>query len=228
MTWDVMAWALWLGVLTAISPCPLASNIAAISFIGRQSSRRRAVLLSGLCYTLGRTLAYVLLGAAITMGLLAMAEVSRFLQRYINEILGPVMIVLGMVLLGWIGSTLSVNLAGESIQKRVEQGGLGWAVILGVLFALSFCPVSAGWFFACLIPLAAQHESRLILPTLYGAGTALPVLIFAFLLSFATASVGKAFNKLTAVERWIRRLAGILFILVGLYYCLRHVYGVTL
>ena len=227
MTWLALGSALWLGILTAISPCPLATNIAAISFIGRQSSRRKAVLLSGLCYTLGRTLTYVLLGAVITAGLLATAQLSQFLQKYMNEILGPVLILLGMILLGWIGASVSINLAGEGIQKRAEKGGLWWSVFLGVLFALSFCPVSAGLFFAGLIPLAAKQGSRLVLPALYGTGTALPVLVFAFLLAFAASSVGKAFNKLTAVERWIRVIAGALFVLAGLYYCLTHVYGIT-
>jgi cytochrome c-type biogenesis protein len=228
MTWIAIGSALWLGILTAISPCPLATNIAAISFIGRQSSNRKAVLLSGLSYTLGRTLTYVLLGSVIMAGLLATAQVSQFLQKYMNEILGPVLILLGMILLGWIGSALSLNLAGEGIQKRAEKGGLLWSMVLGILFALSFCPVSAGLFFAGLIPLAVQQGSRIVLPMLYGAGTALPVLVFAFLLAFAAASVGKAFNKLTAVERWVRVIAGGLFILAGLYYCLAHVYGITL
>jgi cytochrome c biogenesis protein CcdA len=161
-------------------------------------------------------------------GLLATAQVSQFLQKYMNEILGPVLMVLGMILLGWIGTGISINLAGEGIQKRAEKGGLLWSMILGILFALSFCPVSAGLFFAGLIPLAVKQDSRLILPVLYGAGTALPVLIFAFLLAFAASSVGKAFNKLTAVERWIRIIAGALFILAGIYYCLIYIYGIHL
>jgi cytochrome c biogenesis protein CcdA len=130
-----------------------------------------------------------------------------------------------MILLGWIGSGLSINLAGEGLQRRAEKGGLWWSMILGILFALSFCPVSAGLFFAGLIPLAIKQSSSLLLPVLYGAGTALPVLVFAFLLAFAAASVGKAFNKLTTVERWVRVITGALFILVGIYYCLIHVYG---
>ncbi|NQV31460.1 MAG: sulfite exporter TauE/SafE family protein [Phycisphaeraceae bacterium] len=228
MTWFAIGSALWLGILTAISPCPLATNIAAISFIGRQSSRRKAVLLSGLCYTLGRTLTYVFLGSVIMASLLGTSQVSLFLQKYMNEILGPVLILLGMILLGWIGTGLSLNLAGDRVQKRAEKGGVLWSILLGVLFALSFCPVSAGLFFAGLIPLAIQQGSRLVLPMLYGVGTALPVLVFAFLLAFAAASVGKAFNKLTAVERWVRVVAGALFILAGLYYCLTHVYGITI
>jgi len=228
MTWLALGTALWMGVLTAISPCPLATNIAAISFISRQSAQRRAILLCGLCYALGRTMAYVGLGGIIMAGLMATAQVSQFLQTYLNEILGPVLIVLGMILLGWIGPTLSLTLAGEGIQKRAEKGGLLWSMILGVLFALSFCPVSAGLFFAGLIPLCVQHGSRVWLPTLYGVGTVLPVLVFAFLLAFAANYVGKAFDKLTIVERWLRMGAGVLFIGAGIYYCLIHVFGVSI
>ena len=228
MNWIALGSALWLGILTAISPCPLATNIAAISFIGRQVGNRRGVLLSGLLYALGRTLTYVVLGLVITVGILATAEVSRFLQKYMNEILGPVLILLGMVLLGLIGSGLSWNLAGDGVQQRAAKGGVVWSLLLGVLFALSFCPVSAGLFFAGLIPLSVNEGSRLLLPTLYGVGTALPVIVFAFLIAFASEYVGKAFNRLSQIEKWIRVIAGILFILAGVYYCLTHVYGLAL
>lgn len=225
MSWMVLGSALWLGILTAISPCPLASNIAAISFIGRRVGDRRNVLLSGLLYALGRTLTYVALGLVLTAGLLATAEVSRFLQRYMNEILGPVLILLGMVLLGWIGSGLSWNVAGEKVQERAAKGGMVWALLLGILFALSFCPVSAGLFFAGLVPLSVKAQSPLLLPTLYGVGTALPVILFAFLIAFAAGTVGKAFDRLTQVERYVRLTAATLFILVGIYYSLTYVYG---
>ena len=228
MNWIAFGSALWLGILTAISPCPLATNIAAISFIGRQVGNRRGVLLSGLLYALGRTLTYVVLGLVITVGILATGELSRFLQKYMNEILGPVLILLGMVLLGWIGSGLSLTLAGDGVQQRAAKGGIAWSLLLGVLFALSFCPVSAGLFFAGLIPLSVKEGSRLLLPTLYGIGTALPVIVFAFLIAFASEYVGKAFNRLSQIEKWIRVAAGVLFILAGLYYCLTHVYGLSL
>lgn len=228
MTWLAAATALWLGLLTAVSPCPLTTNIAAISFIGRQVGNRRGVLLSGALYVAGRTLTYVLLGLVLTAGILATAEVSRFLQKYMNEFLGPILILLGMVLLGMIGSTSSWNLVNDGVQQRAAKGGLLWALILGVLFALSFCPVSAGLFFAGLIPLAVKAESRFLLPTLYGVGTALPVLVFAFLIAFSAERLGKAFDMLSRMERWIRATVGLLFIGVGVYYCLVYVYGVRL
>ena len=226
MEWIALGSAIWLGVLTAISPCPLATNIAAISFIGRQAGSKRQVLLSGLLYTVGRTVAYIALAAVITAGLMASSDMSRFLQKNLNEILGPVLILLGMVLLGFIGSGLSMNLAGQNLQERAAKGGAWWAAVLGVLFALSFCPVSAGLFFGALIPLSIKHGSRLLLPTLYGSGTALPVIGFAFLIAFATERVGKAFNRLTQIETWVRKIAGILFILAGIYYCVTHIYGI--
>jgi len=133
-----------------------------------------------------------------------------------------------MVLLGWIGSRLSLNLAGPGVQERVAKGGMLWAGLLGILFALSFCPVSAGLFFAGLIPLAVKSGSRLLLPTVYGIATALPVVVFAFLIAFAASAVGRTFDRLVQAEKWIRTIAGIFFILAGLYYCLTHVYGVKL
>jgi cytochrome c biogenesis protein CcdA len=225
VTWLAIGSAFWLGILTAISPCPMATNIAAISFIGRQVGNRRGVIGAGLLYTFGRTAAYVALGFVVTAGALATADLSRFLQKYMNEILGPVLILLGMVLLGWIGSGLSLNLAGAGVQQRALRGGAGWALLLGVLFALSFCPVSAGLFFGALIPLSIREGSRLLLPLVYGVGTALPVLVFAILIAFSAEYVGRLFDRLTQVEKWVRAIAGVLFILAGIYYCARHVYG---
>lgn len=226
MTWLSITTATWLGILTAISPCPLASNVAAISFIGRQMQSRAAVLFSGLLYTSGRTLAYVVLGALLSSGLLAGGELSRFLQKYVNEILGPLLILLGMVLLNLIGGGISVQMAGEGIQNKVQQHGILYAFPLGVLFALSFCPVSAGLFFGALIPLAVNNNSALFLPALYGIGTAIPVVIFAFLIALSSKWLGKAFNAINKVEYFVRTATGSIFILAGLYYSLTHIYGI--
>ncbi len=228
MTWIAIGTALWLGILTSISPCPLASNIAAISFITRRIGRTREVLLSGLLYTVGRTVTYVALAAVIVAGLLATGDIARFLQRYLNQILGPVLILVGMVLLGLLGSGLSFNLAGQGVQQRASRGGWWWSGLLGILFALSFCPVSAGLFFGGLIPLSTNHASAVVLPALFGAGTALPVIVFAFLIAFGSQYVARAFNRLTQVEHWVRTITGVAFILAGVYYCLSYIYGVSL
>ncbi len=217
--------ALWLGIMTAISPCPLATNIASISFISRKAGNKAHVLTSGLLYTLGRTLVYILLGAGIAAGLLANAEISRFLQKHMNEILGPVMILLGMLLLNWLGKNISFSFKTDHIQEKAAKSGIFLALPIGALFALSFCPVSAGLFFGGLVPLAIKENSIIIFPLIYGVGTALPVILFAFLLAFATKSVSKIFTKLTQIEIWVRKITGGLFILVGIYYTLVHIYG---
>ncbi len=228
MSWIAIGTALWLGILTSISPCPLATNIAAVSFIGRKVGQIRLVLLSGLLYTLGRTLAYTLLAILIMAGLMAGGEVARFLQHNLNQLLGPVLILVGMMLLEMLAGTASLNFAGEGVQQRAAAGGIGWAFLLGLLFALSFCPVSAGLFFGGLIPLSTAHQSRIILPVLYGAGTAVPVLIFAFIIAFASNKVGQVFNRLTQIERVVRVVTGVLFILAGIYYSLAYVYEVPI
>ncbi len=236
--WLVLGSAFWLGVLTSISPCPLATNIAAISFLGRSVGNTRRVLLSGLLYTLGRTIVYVGLGVLILYGLQAASgggqangaasSVSRFLQKHMNVVLGPVLILVGMMLLGMLDFAGSLNLGGQGLQARVAKGGAVWALPLGVLFALSFCPVSASLFFGGLIGLSSQHSSPVLVPTLFGIGTAVPVLVFAFIITFASQYVGKAFGALTRFERWFRVLAGVVFVVAGVYYTLTHIYGLAL
>ncbi len=229
MSWVIIGSALWLGILTAISPCPLATNIAAISFIGRQVGNDRGILFSGLLYTCGRVLAYIILGIGITAGVMVSSELSRFLQLYMNEILGPALILLGMILLGMLGSGISMNLIGhEKLHKHAEKNGLWLALPVGFVFALSFCPVSAGLFFGGLIPLTLKSGGSFVLPLVYGIGTALPVIVFAFLIAFGGEYLGKAFNCLTKVELWVRRVAGILFIVVGIYYSITYIYQIKL
>jgi len=226
MSWLAFTSALWLGILTAISPCPLATNIAAISFIGHKVGQKDHVIGSGLLYSLGRTAAYVLLGFIITGGLLASGDISRFLQKYMNEALGPIMIILGLVLLGWIGGSISAGIGTEQLKARAEKGGIVWALPIGAVFALSFCPVSAGLFFGALIPLALKQDSTLLMPVIYGIGTSLPVVIFAFIMAYSSAFLGKAFNLLTHIELWIRYIAGTIFIFAGIYYCLTYIYEI--
>ncbi|MHC4157610.1 MAG: aromatic aminobenezylarsenical efflux permease ArsG family transporter [Planctomycetota bacterium] len=218
--------ALWLGILTSISPCPLATNIAAISFISRRISRTRVVFLMGILYTLGRMLTYVILAILLVTSILSIPQVSHILQKYMNKLLGPILIFVGMILLELIHINISSSGLTEKMQKRVEAGGIWGAGLLGVLFALSFCPISAALFFGSLIPLSVKCSSSLMLPALYGIGTGLPVFLFALLIAFGAQSVGKTFNKLTQLEWWTRRITGIIFILIGIYFCLAHIFAI--
>ena len=218
--------AVWLGLLTSISPCPLATNIAAISYIGRRVGSPRQVALSGVLYTLGRTLAYVLLGTLLVASVLSVPQLSMFLQKYMNKLLGPLLIVVAMFLLDLIRLDTPGSGMSESLRKRVEALGLWGALPLGVVFALTFCPVSAALFFGSLIPLAVTARSSLLLPALYGVGTAVPVLGFAVLIALGAGSVGQAFNALTRFEAWARWATGVVFLAVGVYYALKFDLGV--
>lgn len=218
--------ALWLGILTSISPCPLASNIAAVSFIGRRAGNTRHVLLAGVFYAVGRLLSYVGLAVIVVAGLLSIPGLAFFLQNSMNKILGPLLIVVGLVLVGAFRFTVSWLPNTGKLQARAERSGLLGAGLLGLVFALSFCPVSAALFFGSLIPLSVEHGSRVLIPSVYGLGTALPVVLSAAVLAFAAGSFGRFFARMTQVELWLRRITGAVFILVGAYYTLVYIFHV--
>ena len=218
--------ALWLGILTSISPCPLATNIAAISYIGRKVGNSRQVFLTGLLYTLGRTVAYLALAFVLVASVLSVPQISMFLQKYMHLALGPILIIVGMFLLGLIELNLGGGGMSAGLQKRVDALGIWGALLLGIVFALTFCPTSAALFFGSLVPLSLKLNSSVTLPVVYGVGTALPVLIFAVILATSAQSVGKAYNVLAKIEWWARMLTGVIFVLVGLYFSLKHVFQV--
>ncbi len=218
VTLAVSAAALWMGLLTSVSPCPLAANIAAISYLGREVGSRRRALAGGLLYTLGRALAYVALAAILVGGLLSVPAVALFLQQHMNRVLGPLLVGVGLVLLEWVRMPGFGSRIYDRTGRRLVQAGPLGALPLGAVLALAFCPVSAGLFFGGLIPLALKHQSPLLLPALYGLGTGLPVVVFAVLVSAGLAWAGSAFHRLMAVERWARRVTAVVVIAVGLYY----------
>lgn len=211
------ATAVWLGILTSISPCPLATNIAAISFISRKIDRPSYVIWTGMFYTLGRSMTYAVFGWIIVSSLINTPYVSFFLQKYMHKFLGPVLILAGMFLLELISIPIGNTGYSQWIQKRAGTWGLVGAAVMGVVFALSFCPVSAALFFGSLIPLAVQNHSGAVLPILYGAGTSLPVVVFAVFIAFGAHNLSKVYNKVKQVEWWARHVTGITFILVGIY-----------
>jgi len=219
--WLAVGTALWLGILTSISPCPLSTNIAAVSYVGRRVGSGRAVLLSGVLYTGGRSLAYLVLGAASVWSLMSMVSVSTFLQGTFSRLLGPILIVLGLVLLGIFEFRVPSVGVSDGLQARVDRAGVWGAGILGLVFALAFCPVSAGLFFGGLVPLAVERSSPLLLPMVYGIGTSLPVIVFAVLLAAGARRLGEALDRVQVFERWARRVTALVFIGVGIYETLR-------
>jgi cytochrome c biogenesis protein CcdA len=220
--------AAWLGILTSISPCPLASNVAAVSFVGRSVSHPRRVVLAGIAYALGRAVTYVIVAVLVVSSVLSIPSVSLFLQHRMNQVLGPLLILIGVVLLGWLRLPAPSWTFIPKAATATGRMGIAGAGALGLLFALSFCPVSAGLFFGGLIPLAVGADSRVLLPAIYGVGTGLPVLIFAVLISLGTHWVGRAFNVLTAIDRAARPVTGGIFVLAGLYLTATHLFGLNL
>ena len=219
--WLAVGSALWLGILTSISPCPLATNIAAVSYVGRQVGSARAILVSGALYTAGRTIAYTALGAAAVWSLMSMVAVSGFLQGTFHRLLGPLLIVVGLLLLGLFKLSLPGVGFSERLKRRVDRSGVWGAGLLGIVFALSYCPVSAGLFFGGLLPLAVEHSSPLLVPAVFGVGTALPVAGFAVLLAAGVSWLGAALDRALTLERWARPLTALVLIGVGVYETLR-------
>jgi cytochrome c biogenesis protein CcdA len=210
--------AIWLGILTSISPCPLATNIAAISFLSKKIVHPRAVLLSGFAYTAGRMAAYAALGFILIYSILSVPVAANFLQKYMAKALGPILIFTGLFLLDIIKFRFPSFSLHERHHHALADSGVPGAFALGFIFALAFCPVSAALFFGSLIPLALDSKIGAVLPLIYGVGTGLPVLIFAFLISEGVASLSHWFRRLTKVEYYMRRITGAVFIVVGLYY----------
>lgn len=215
--------ALWLGVLTSISPCPLATNIAAVSFLSKKINHPKAVLLAGITYTFGRMIAYAVLGIIIITFLVSVPFIANFLQKYMNRILGPILIIVGLFLLDIIRLNFSNPSISRKRQESLAQSGLKGSFILGMLFALAFCPISAALFFGSLIPLSLNNTFGVILPFIYGIGTGLPVLAFSFGVAFGISTLSHWFNKMAMLEKYTRKITGIIFILVGIYFIWIHI-----
>ena len=210
--------ALWFGILTSISPCPLAANIAAVSFLSKKVNHPMNVLFSSFAYILGRMVTYAVVGSIIIASLVSVPSTAGFLQTYMNKFIGPILILVGLFLFDIIKfNTFSLAISQEKQNKLADSGVVG-AFLLGALFALSFCPIAAALFFGSLIPLALNSKIGMIHPFIYGIGTGIPVAIFAVGIMFGVKSFSKWFHKTAKIELWTRRITGVIFILVGIYY----------
>ena len=215
--------ALGLGIWTAVQPCPMATNIAAISYLGRRADSPRWVLMAGLLYALGQALVYVVLAVAL-LGSLNAARVSLFLQTYGNRLVGPVLVLMGMFFLDLLPVRWSRPGINERMQKRVNALGVWAALPLGIFFALAFCPVSAACFFISLFRLLASYDSLVILPSIYGFGVALPVVVLSVLIAFSAQAIGTTFSVLAQTVWWMQRTAGLICLAIGIHYSLKHIF----
>lgn len=211
--------AIVLGLMTAISPCPLATNISAIGFISRDIENKRRVFINGLVYTLGRAISYTGLAIIIFLGASKM-NISLIFQGWGEKLLGPVLILIGLFML----DVIKIRFPGFSaLTEKIGEKGKGsyWStLLLGMVFALAFCPYSGVLYFMMLIPMTVASAGGLYLPVLFAIATGLPVILFAWLLAYAVGNVGKLYNQIKTFEVWFRRIVSILFIGVGIYYIL--------
>jgi len=206
-----------LGLMTAISPCPLATNITAIGFISKDVELQKKVFINGLVYTLGRALSYTILAIIIFIGA-DQFKLSGWFQQYGEKIIGPLLIIIGLFML----DILKIKFPGmSSLTKRYQENGINsyWEVLLlGILFALAFCPYSGVLYFGMLIPMTISSASGLYLPIVFAVATGIPVIIFAWLLAFTVSGVGKLYHRLKIFEIWFRRVIALVFIGIGCYY----------
>lgn len=209
-----------LGLMTSISPCTLATNITATAYISRHIKSKRKVLLSGILYSLGRAFSYTIIGLTLYLGANKF-HIARFLNQNGEKYLAPLLIIIGLVMLDVIKLRFfsETNLQNR-LSERFQNKGLFGSFIIGVLFALAFCPYSGALFFGMLIPMTISSADGLYLPILFAIGTGLPVLLFAYLLAFATKNIGFFYKKIQKIEKIMRYIAGVVFILTGVYYVL--------
>jgi len=213
--------AFFIGLMTAISPCPLATNITAIAYVSRKIDNGKRTLMTGFAYTLGRMFTYVLLASLIIYVGVNVQIVALFLQKYGERILGPLIVVVGLVMLG-ILKLPSFSFGGiNSIKERLSEKGYVGSFMLGVLFALAFCPFSAVLFFGMLIPLALKFGDGILIPAVFALATGLPVILFSFVLAYSVSRIGVVIGKVQIFEKWMRYFVGIVFVIVGVYYVWR-------
>jgi len=217
-----MPWltALLLGLMTAISPCPLATNITAVGFISRDIENRNRVFINGLLYTLGRAITYTVIALVIYFGA-DQLKFGGFFQRYGEKIVGPLLIVIGLFMLDIVKIKFpAFNRLTTRMQEKKRWGYLD-AILLGLVFALAFCPYSGVLYFGMLVPLTIASSSGLYLPIVYAIATGIPVIIFAWIIAYTISSIGGVYKKLKSFELWFRRIIAVLFIGVGVYYIIK-------
>lgn len=213
--------AFLLGLLTALSPCPLATNIAAIGFIGKDIENRKRIFLNGILYTVGRTISYTILGVILILvlkGGSSMFGIQKAVGSWGELVLGPLLLLIGLFML--FGDRLNLPKFGFSGNAEGLAGKGGWgALMIGILFALAFCPTSGVFYFGMLIPMSATASAGYLLPAVFAVATAIPVLAVAWILAFSVQSIGNFYGKMKKLQKWMNLAVGVVFIVTGIYYC---------
>ena len=212
--------AFLLGLLTAVSPCPLTTNITAIGFISKDIESKDRTFLLGILYTIGRMVAYSLLGALL-IWMLRRGFDTFDLQSKVSQwgemLLSPVLIVMGLVML--FGDRLPLSGFGlNASEKSGRLRGAWGSLLLGILFAMAFCPTSGIFYFGMLIPMSASATGGYALPAVYALATGLPVVIVAWIIAYSIGNIAGFYKKMQVFQKWLNRMVAVLFIIVGIYY----------
>jgi cytochrome c biogenesis protein CcdA len=214
--------AFLLGLMTAISPCPLATNISAIGFISKDIDNKKRIFINGLLYTLGRAISYSVLGIiliAILKQGASIYKIQKVISIYGEMFIGPILIIIGIFLLDIFRFNLSISSKfSEKAEERASRGSSWGALFLGLVFALAFCPYSVVLYFGGLIPLSVGSSIGYFLPLVFAVATGLPVIIIAWILAYSVSRIGSFYNRIKTFEKWSRRVVAVLFIVIGLYY----------
>ncbi len=206
-----------LGLMTAISPCPLATNITAMAYISKDIEHKRKVFVNGLIYTLGRSISYTVIGLLFYLGA-SKFILAGFFQKYGERALGPILLLIGLFMLDVIKIKFpGLNKLNDKMQQK-EKFGFAGVLLLGIIFALGFCPYSGVLYFGMLIPMTISSASGLYLPIVFALGTGLPVIVFAWFIAFTVGGISSVYNKVKVFEKWFRRIVAVIFLFVGLYY----------
>jgi len=211
--------AFFIGLMVAISPCPLATNITAIAYISKKINNRKNILITSVVYTLGRMFTYVSLASLIVYIGVNVQAISFFLENYAEKILGPLLVFVGLVMLNFIRiPSFKGSPKLDKIKEKLSEKGYLGSFLLGIIFALAFCPISGVLFFGMLIPLSLKLSDGLLIPSVFAFATGLPVIILSFVLAYSISKIGKIMHNLQIVEKYIRYVVAVVFILIGLYY----------
>ena len=217
--------ALWLGILTSISPCPLATNIAAVAFLSRRSTEKRAVMWSSLAYIAGRMIAYTLLAYILTAGLLSAPELAEFIRTKFAGLIGPGLILVGMLVAGWISIRIPKMGNLNELGTHLGEKGILGELLMGAVFAMAFCPVSAALFFGGLIPSVMQTGSNILLPIVYGIGTAVPVVVAVIIIAGGVRSASSKIQKMQWLGSKLQVITGGVLVAIGVWLTLKDIFA---
>ncbi len=221
--------AFFIGLMTAFSPCPLATNITAIAYSSKKIGEGKQTIKVGWFYTLGRAITYVLIASLIVYIGVNTKAINLSLQLYGDKMLGPLLLIIGLVMIGLIKfKRLSGGNYFNKLKQKLSSKGLLGSFLLGVLFAMAFCPFSAVLYFGMLIPLALSTNDGIIIPSIFAFGTGLPVIILSYILNQSVSKLSRVMNKIQIIDKWTRRLVGATFIIVGLFYTINYTIGIGL